>query len=120
MSEGGISASKVPIPSLGGTWANLFKPQGQRACTNVVLSRCVNHEEFGLEEARTALLTGRPGDLNFQSVYTGGVIVWHSMSTPAEPVPNAGSLSTLLELGFSAVCLSCGAGVWYMWEAYAG
>lgn len=75
VSEGSISASKVPIPSLGATWDNLLKPQGPRACINVVLSRCVSHEEFGLEEARTALLTGRSGDLNFQSVYTGGVVV---------------------------------------------
>lgn len=66
------------------------------------------------------LLTGRPGDLNFRSVYTGGVVMWHSVSTSTEPVPNAGSLSTLAELGFGADSMSCGAGVRYMWEAHAG
>lgn len=67
-----------------------------------------------------ALLTGRPGDLNFWSVYTGGVVMWHSVSTPAEPVRKASSLSTLAELGFGEDSMSCGAGVWYVWEAYAG
>lgn len=70
MSEGSISASKVPyvggpIPSLGGTLDNLLRPQVHKACTNVVLSRCISHEEFGLQEVRTAMLTGRPGNLNF-------------------------------------------------------
>lgn len=46
------------------------------------------------------MLTGRPRDLSFQAVCPGGVVTWHGMSTLAEPVPNACSLSTLAELGF--------------------